>query len=590
MTSSTLDITPRANTARGAVSNAETPKPSHLSDIGSAFRRTTQPDYDKWIGHVRAAAGCTRPLRLTGSINTVNGAGQVLNSRHTEQLPDGVIYKACGNRRASVCPSCARTYQNDAYQLIRAGLVGGKGIPESVASHPATFATFTAPSFGPVHTRYVRKHTCRNRKRCDCRAEPCRARTGNSAAVCAHGVPVACFARHERGDRQLGTPICLDCYDYDHQAVWNLSSGELWRRTKQAADRHLRTLCRRRGIPFVQVPNDGGNTRYLPPVRIAHGKVAEFQQRGAVHFHALIRLDGVNPHDLGAVVAPPAGITVDDLHQALEHAAEQIAFTTAPHPDRPAGWPMSWGTQLDLRALTLRGSGEVTDGMAAGYLAKYATKSTEVTGHNSTRITIDNIDTHANHDGTHMQRLIAACWHLGRPFDTGRPMPERRRPTTLGAAWTCDGCGTRTRLRVCSHCEPTRQDDVDTKTANGRDSGNPYSGLRRWAHMLGYGGHFFTKARRYSTTFAVLRASRVEFRRAADNDDQAVVTGGLIRTADHLGEETPLIVGALTFAGVGWRTTGDALLANTAADLARIRREVAREEIAHELGTTPATP
>ena len=34
------------------------------------------------------------------------------------------------------------------------GLAGGKGIPESVAEHPCTFATFamfTAPSFGPVH-------------------------------------------------------------------------------------------------------------------------------------------------------------------------------------------------------------------------------------------------------------------------------------------------------------------------------------------------------------------------------------------------------------------------------------------------------
>ncbi len=63
-------------------------------------------------------------------------------------MPDGAIYKACGNRRASVCPACARTYQYDAYQLLRAGLSGGKGVPETVATHPAVFVTLTAPSFG----------------------------------------------------------------------------------------------------------------------------------------------------------------------------------------------------------------------------------------------------------------------------------------------------------------------------------------------------------------------------------------------------------------------------------------------------------
>ena len=66
-----------------------------------------------------------------------------------------MIYLPCGDRRASVCPPCAETYRADTYQLIRAGLAGGKGVPESVAVHPCVFATFTAPSFGPVHTRVV---------------------------------------------------------------------------------------------------------------------------------------------------------------------------------------------------------------------------------------------------------------------------------------------------------------------------------------------------------------------------------------------------------------------------------------------------
>jgi hypothetical protein len=42
-------------------------------------------------------------------------------------------------------------YSAYTYQLIRAGLSGGKGVPESVAAHPCVFTTLTAPSFGPVH-------------------------------------------------------------------------------------------------------------------------------------------------------------------------------------------------------------------------------------------------------------------------------------------------------------------------------------------------------------------------------------------------------------------------------------------------------
>jgi hypothetical protein len=43
-------------------------------------------------------------------------------------------------------------------------------------------------------------------------------------------------------------------------------------------------------------------------------------------------------------------------------------------------------------------------------------------------------------------------------------------------------------------------------------------------------------------------------------------------------DETILVIGHLTYTGTGWHTTGDALLANTAAAQARERARVAREE------------
>ncbi|WP_420481583.1 hypothetical protein [Actinopolymorpha pittospori] len=52
-------------------------------------------------------------------------------------------------------------------------------------------------------------------------------------------------------------------------------------------------------------------------------------------------------------------------------------------------------------------------------------------------------------------------------------------------------------------------------------------------------------------------------------------------SADHLEEHQVLaVVGELVYTGTGWHTTGDALLANTAAALAREQRQTGRLEIA----------
>jgi hypothetical protein len=113
--------------------------------------------YHAWLNHVWHAAACTRPIRLRGDIKHIDAAtGELLRTIPTIGMPDGSIYKACGNRRATTCPGCAETYRRDAYHLLRAGLIGGKGVTPDVAAHPAMFVTFTAPSFGPVHSRPVR--------------------------------------------------------------------------------------------------------------------------------------------------------------------------------------------------------------------------------------------------------------------------------------------------------------------------------------------------------------------------------------------------------------------------------------------------
>ena len=384
--------------------------------------------------------------------------GELLSTTQTAALPDGVIYKACGNRRASTCPACAETYRRDAFQVIRSGLIGGKGIPPAVATHPAVFATFTAPSFGPVHTRPIRQHTCTEQGHLPVQPQPCHAR--RDAGTCPHGRPAGLL--HPPSPRRPRAWA-------SRSARTATTTTPPWFGTTTPVN------CG--GAPSK--PSNDGLTR--PPgtgglpygVRVSHGKAAEYQARGAVHFHALLRLDGLDPADPGKLLPPPPGITVADLEDATRRAAATIAYLTAPHPAQPTGWFIAWGDELDVRVITMRGTGTVTDLMVASYLAKYSTKGTEVTGHTSARITPDTIDLYADPHGTHTERLIYACWRLG------------------------------------AHPE--------------------FRSLQRWAHMLGFGGHFLTKARNYSVTFADLRAARITYRRSQDPGPEHQP----IRTAEH---------------------------------------------------------
>ncbi|MEV4275860.1 replication initiator [Actinoplanes xinjiangensis] len=550
MTLSTLPVTPEP-TGPGAAACADAATiPAWYRTSPrlrlQAIARAARDDYPAWLSHVQPAAECVRPVRLAGLLTTIEAeTGRLLSARSTADMPDGVIYKPCGNRRASVCPACSKRYQNDAYHVVRTGLVGGKGVPEQVAHHPAVFPTFTAPSFGEVHTRHVKRHTCTRRADCDCRPEPCHAR--RDLTVCPHGVRLACFARHDPDDTRLGTPLCLDCYDHDGQVVWNLHAGELWRRTTIAINRYIRRVCRERGVPKVEVTSerDGQlHTRRVWPVRLSFGKAAEMQRRGVAHFHAIIRLDGLDPADPDATVPPPAALDADDLKAAVDHAAATITFTTEPHPARRNGWPIGWGDQVLTKVITMAGRGEVTDAQVAAYLAKYATKSTEVTGHVSSRITHDRIDLYADRNGTHVERLVDACWRLA------------------DARWHCP-------LTLCQHHRHCFACAMRQLTAD-QDGPNPYERLQRWAHMLGFGGHFLTKSRRYSITFALLRGQRVTFRRTQAAGPEHTEPGEALTT---------LVVNFLQFVGAGWRTPADAMLATTSAVMAREHQHAARQHL-----------
>jgi hypothetical protein len=89
--------------------------------------RLTRPDYRAFEAQLLSSGFCARPVRLSGSVEVCDGHGGLRRVWSTDGEPDELLRKACGNRREAVCGPCAERYRGDAWQLIAAGLRGGKG-------------------------------------------------------------------------------------------------------------------------------------------------------------------------------------------------------------------------------------------------------------------------------------------------------------------------------------------------------------------------------------------------------------------------------------------------------------------------------
>lgn len=214
--------------------------------LGEMLKVAAAPGYARWEDQIRRTGGCSDPIHITGwTVSRDKTSGEILHRYSTETEPGNRLRIACGNRRASRCPACAWTYAGDTYHLIRAGLAGDdrRDIPASVREHPRVFATLTAPSFGPVHNRPA--------------SRPCR-----------------CGRHHQESAAELGTALDPGTYDYEGAVLFNNHAGQLWQR--------FTTRLRREIAAYA-----GLTQRELKEVaRISYGKVAEFQKRGAIHFHA----------------------------------------------------------------------------------------------------------------------------------------------------------------------------------------------------------------------------------------------------------------------------------------------------------------
>ncbi|MFD9521114.1 replication initiator protein RepSA [Streptomyces sp. NPDC059979] len=438
--------------------------PATLSDL---LRVAGAPGFDRLHEQIRRTGGCAAPIRLSGGTKLLDPATRtVLHSYNTDTEPGGVLRVACGNRRASRCPACAWTYAGDTYHLIRAGLVGdpAKGTPETIRDHPRVFATLTAPSFGPVHN-------------------------------CPGTRPCRCGVRHPEDAEQLGTPLDPDTYDYAGAVLWNNHASELWR--------YFTIYLRREIAARAGLTQKAAREQS----RVSFGKVAEYQKRGAVHFHAVIRFDGPDGPDS----PPPPWATLDLLTDAIRAAAARVRVVVPANSEHGFvnDWVLLWGGQIDVQPIGAFGNGEeLTEQAVASYVAKYATKAAETTGAvdqpvgNKEALVLLGVPDHP-------RRLMEACMDLDGAY------PDRR--------------------------------------------------LRAWAHMLGFRGHFSTKSRRYSTTLGALRQVRADYRAA-----QQRASLGLPDPDEHP-EATLLIVAHWSYAGHGHTPGESWLAANIRRDIQQNR-------------------
>lgn len=142
------------------------------------------------------------------------------------------LWVRCNSRIRHECRSCADLYAGDWARILRSGALPGPDVPASALDgQQFLFLTLTAPSFGKCHNTSGR--------RCSC-------------------------GKVHRGEGLRGVPLDPSHYAYGHQVSWNYHAGALWDATRLALGRCCPSMT--------------------------YAVVREWQARGALHFHALLRV------------------------------------------------------------------------------------------------------------------------------------------------------------------------------------------------------------------------------------------------------------------------------------------------------------
>ncbi|MHB8340755.1 MAG: replication initiator [Mycobacteriales bacterium] len=532
--------------------------------LATALERIASPAWPAFAAQLSRVGGCARPVRLRGAVDAVaRSTGELHRVYESSSAPDGVALVACKTRRGAICPSCAHLYRGDAYALTSAGLAGGHGVDPAVAAHPVLFATLTAPGFGAVHAR---------RDRGACHPPPRRGRV----RTCPHGQVLVCTGVHAAGDPILGAPLCARCADAAGVALFNALAPELWRRTTIAT---RRALARAAGLSAKAAAK---------VVRVSFVKVAEFQRRGVVHYHALLRLDGVDPE--GKLVPPPAPFDAGLLVAALTSAVAQVRVPLpenlpAPFATTPAGAPrqsLRWGARLDVQVLR-----RTPAGPPAGEEGLGALRAVPGTGPATEPRAVLGPDPHIEREADSDPERDPDT-ELGPEPSLADPLPSGLPPARVVAHYLSKYAskGTedlgaplfavRTLATLPASTPAHVRALVAAALALGRVAG--FERVARQAHLLGFKGVCLSKSAAWSTTFTALRANRAAWagaHRGHDAGSALAVTLGATGSTEGAGVE---LLGSWRYAGSGYASSGDAWLAAMAAARARDNREGAAED------------
>lgn len=190
------------------------------------------------------------------------------------------VHTPCQSAFYSRCKSCAARHSRDRYIIATSGVrelsMTDEGITwkEAGTEYDYFFLTLTLPSFGAVHT-------------------------GGNNNLC------RCGRRHTASADVLGLPIDHETYDRKGMALANLVASRLWNRTAKKLRDYL---------------------------DFEHFGVWEYQKRGAMHLHVLIRTES------GSGLDDPNSVAHDDL----------LSLVTSTRVTAKDNHRIGWGDQYDV--------------------------------------------------------------------------------------------------------------------------------------------------------------------------------------------------------------------------------------------------
>jgi hypothetical protein len=321
--------------------------------------------------------------------------------------------KRCGTRRRDKCEPCSVIWKDDAYYALIN--------PSKEHQGSLTFITLTAPGskhFGASHTASYK----------GLKSERC-----------------ACRSYHSPSDKVVGLPINPENFEYKKITKFNYRASRLTSVTLQKIYRLMLT--------DLNNGKDKTEKKTIKDVRLPTARVMEWQERGVLHVHIIVR--GHVPTYIveKAVKGSPATATRRRVLPA-EHDGEK------------------WGSQFDVRHIN---SGDEKQ------LAKLGGYVTKVVGYALKDVTAHGAETDKKKEAFH----------------------SRLRKTT-NTVVQCE--------KSFSECDAS-QDRRNTLIISGNQTGKFHFCVkhRRAHHQLGFTGNVLTLNKAWGSSLKKAREARIAF-------------------------------------------------------------------------------